>query len=192
MAENDTLIEVETLVGMLTGEDPLDAAGIRFLLDALTLATDSALGFLSAQIECHTAQIGATQRDVVQAQLAALRSQARSREEKAAVALIAARAAEGAGDSATACDLLGEALTLRPGLEPALHDAAQYAAARGDYVTADRYLRRSDIPSPLRAGLSEAMAAIPPDVGRNIPCPCGSGRKFKTCCRLDAAPELSA
>jgi hypothetical protein len=56
MAENDVLIDVETLVGMLTGEDPLDAAGIRFMLDALTLATDSALGFLSAQIECHTAQ----------------------------------------------------------------------------------------------------------------------------------------
>jgi hypothetical protein len=192
MAENDTLIEVETLVGMLTGGDPLDAAGIRFVLDALTLATDSALGFLSAQIECHTAQSDATQRDAVQAQLAALRSQARSREEKAAVALIAARAAEGAGDSATACDVLNEAITLRPGLEPALHDAAQYAAARGDYVTTDRYLRRSEIPSPLRPGLSEAIAATPPDVGRNNPCPCGSGRKFKACCRLDAVPPLSA
>jgi hypothetical protein len=192
MAENDVLIDVDTLVGMLTGEDPLDAAGIRFLLDALTLATDSALGFLSAQIECHGAQSDATGRGVVQAQLAALRSQARSREEKAAVALIAARAAEGAGDSATASDVLAEALTLRPGLEPALHDAAQHAAARGDYVTADRYLRRSEIPSPLRPGLSEAIAATPPDVGRNTPCPCGSGRKFKACCRLDALPALSA
>ncbi|HZE02946.1 MAG TPA: SEC-C metal-binding domain-containing protein [Pseudonocardiaceae bacterium] len=191
MAENDVLIDVETLVGMLTGEDPLDAAGVRFMLDALTLATDSALGFLSAQIECHTAQNQVSRR-VVEKQLAALRSQARSREEKAAVALIAARAAEGAGDSTTACDVLAEALTLRPGLEPALHDAAQYAAARGDYVTADRYLRRSDIPSPLRAGLSEAMAATPPDVGRNTACPCGSGRKYKACCRLDAVPPLSA
>ncbi len=191
MAENDVLIDVETLVGMLTGEDPLDAAGIRFMLDALTLATDSALGFLSAQIECHTAQNQVSRR-VVEMQLAALRSQARSREEKAAVALIAARAAEGAGDSTTACDVLAEALTLRPGLEPALHDAAQYAAARGDYVTVDRYLRRSDIPSPLRAGLSEAIAATPPDVGRNTACPCGSGRKYKACCRLDAVPPLSA
>ncbi|MGH3784066.1 MAG: YecA family protein [Pseudonocardiaceae bacterium] len=192
MAENDTLIEVETLVGMLTGEDPLDSDGVRFLLDALTLATDSALGFLSAQIECHTAQSDANQCEVVQTHLAALRAQARSREEKAAVALIAARAAEGTGDSANACDVLDEALTLRPGLEPALHDAAQYAAARGDYVTADRYLRRSEIPSPLRPGLSEAIAATPPDVGRNNPCPCGSGRKYKACCRLDAVPALSA
>ena len=82
MAENDVLIDVETLVGMLTGEDPLDAAGIRFMLDALTLATDSALGFLSAQIECHTAQKDAIHRGVVQAQLAALRSQAAMRSAK--------------------------------------------------------------------------------------------------------------
>jgi hypothetical protein len=178
MAENDVLIDVETLVGMLTGESPPDGDDIRFLLDALALATDSALAFLSKRIECHTAQGGVVD-------FAALRSQARSREEKAAVALVAARAAEGAGNSATADNLLGEALTLRPGLEPALHDAAQYAAARGDYVTADRYLRRAELPSPLRPGLSEAIAATPSNVGRNNPCPCGSGRKFKACCRLD-------
>ncbi|HEX2290078.1 MAG TPA: hypothetical protein VHH53_07775, partial [Pseudonocardiaceae bacterium] len=150
MAENDLLVDVETVVGMLTGGNLPDADQIRFLLDALAAADDSALDFLSGRIECHTARGG-----VIEPQLAALRPQARSREEKAAVALGAARAAEGAGDSATACDLLDEALTLRPGLEPALHDAAQYAAARGDYVTADRYLRRSEIPSPLRPGLSE-------------------------------------
>jgi hypothetical protein len=120
MADNDVLIEVETVVGMLTSEDPLDADGIRFLLDALTAATDDALSFLSARIECHTAQgrhttqgHHTTQGGAVQAQLSALRPQARSREEKAAVALIAARATEGAGDSATARDLLDEALTLR-------------------------------------------------------------------------------
>ena len=190
MAENDLLIDVETVVGMLTGKDLPDADQIRFLLDALAAADDSALDFLSGRIECHTAS-----GEVVEPQLAALRPQARSREEKAAVALVAARAAEGAGDSTTAHDLLDEALTLRPGLEPALHDAAQYAAARGDYVTADRYLRRSEIPSPLRPALSEAIAATATatahDVGRNSPCPCGSGRKFKVCCQRDAAPALS-
>ncbi|HEX2263600.1 MAG TPA: SEC-C domain-containing protein, partial [Pseudonocardiaceae bacterium] len=190
MAENDLLIDVETIVGTLTGGDLPDADQIRFLLDALAAADDSALDFLSGRIECHTARGG-----VIEPQLAALRPQARSREEKAAVALVAARAAEGAGDSATACDLLDEALMLRPGLEPALHDAAQYAAARGDYVTADRYLRRSEIPSPLRPGLSEVITATTTatahDVGRNSPCPCGSGRKFKACCQRDAAPALS-
>ena len=42
--------------------------------DALASATDSALGFLSGRIECHTAQGG-----VIDAQLTALRSQARTR-----------------------------------------------------------------------------------------------------------------
>ena len=191
MAQNDLLVDVETVVGTLTGGDLPDADQIRFLLDALGSADDSALDFLSGRIECHTAR-----GEVVGPQLAALRPHARSREEKAAVALVAARAAEGAGDSTTARDLLDEALTLRPGLEPALHDAAQYAAARGDYVTADRYLRRSEIPSPLRPGLSEAIAATATatahEVGRNSPCPCGSGRKFKACCQRDALPALSA
>jgi hypothetical protein len=188
-AENDLLIDVNTVAEMLTGDGPPDGDRIRFLLDALASATDDALDLLSGRIECHTARGG-----VVEPQLAALRSQARSREEKAAVALIAARAAEGAGDCATARDLLDEALTLRPGLEPALHDAAQYAAARGDYVTADRYLRRAERPSSLRPGLSEAIAATSTasNVGRNSPCPCGSGRKFKVCCRRDAPPALAA
>jgi hypothetical protein len=187
--EDEVLIDVETVVRMVIDEGPLDEDGIRFVLDALTAATDSALGFLSGRIECHTVHGG-----VVGPRLAALRAQARSREEKAAVALVAARAAEGAGDSATARDLINDALTVRPGLEPALHDGAQYAAARGDYVTADRYLRRAEQQSPLRPGLSEAIAATDTagGAGRNSPCPCGSGRKFKVCCLRDALPALSA
>jgi SEC-C motif len=181
-------VDVETVVGMLVGDGSANGEDdVRFVLDALASATDSALGFLSGRIECHTAGGG-----VIAPQLAALQSQARSREEKAAVALVAARAAEGAGDCETARNLLDEALTLRPGLEPALHDAAQYAAARGDYVTADRYLRRAELPNPLRPGLSDAMAAATIEARRNSPCPCGSGRKFKVCCRRDALPALAA
>jgi uncharacterized protein YecA (UPF0149 family) len=29
------------------------------------------------------------------------------------------------------------------------------------------------------------MARKPPRIGRNDPCPCGSGRKFKACCLRD-------
>ena len=187
--ESDLIIDAETVAGMLTSEGAPDEDHIRFLLNALACATDDALGFLSGRLECHTTQGGK-----IEPQLTALRSHARGREEKAAVALLAARAAEGAGDSATARDLLDEALTLRPGLEPALHDAAQYAATRGDYATAERYLRRAQRPSPLWPGLREAIAATTAaahDVGRNSPCPCGSGRKFKTCCQRTALPALS-
>ena len=189
MADDEALIDVHTVVAMVIDTTPLEANNLRFVLDALASATDSALDFLSGRIECHTARGG-----VLDAQLTALRAQARSREEKAAVALVAARAAEGSGDSVTARDLINEALTLRPGLEPALHDGAQYAAARGDYATADRYLRRAEQASPLRPGLSEAIAASDhaSEVGRNSPCPCGSGRKFKVCCLRDALPPLSA
>jgi hypothetical protein len=37
-----------------------------------------------------------------------------------------------------------------------------------------------------------AVTAMASDVGRNSPCPCGSGRKFKFCCRRDAPPTLAA
>lgn len=187
LADNDRLADVDTVAEMLIAAAPPDTEQTRFLLDALTAASDNALNSISGRIECHTARGG-----VVEPVLAALRSAARSREAKVAVALLAARAAEGAGDSVTACDLIDEALTLRPGLEPALHDAAQYAATRGDYVTTDRYLRRAELPSPLRPGLSQAIAASPEDVERNTACPCGSGRKFKVCCRRTAAPALTA
>jgi hypothetical protein len=30
-----------------------------------------------------------------------------------------------------------------------------------------------------------------PQIGRNEPCPCGSGKKYKRCCGADAAPKLS-
>ncbi|MFY9327767.1 MAG: SEC-C metal-binding domain-containing protein [Georgfuchsia sp.] len=28
-----------------------------------------------------------------------------------------------------------------------------------------------------------------PKIGRNDPCPCGSGKKFKKCCGADGAPS---
>jgi hypothetical protein len=33
---------------------------------------------------------------------------------------------------------------------------------------------------------------LPESIGRNAPCPCGSGRKYKACCaQLEAAPEVA-
>lgn len=186
-AGTEPLTDVETVAGMLTGAEPLDSDGTRLVLEALAAATDDALRVISDRVECHTACGGTAER-----QLARVRAEAHSRETKAAVGLLTARAAEGAGDSATARDLIDEVLTLRPGLEPALQDATQYAACRGDYPTADRYLRRAELPSPLRPGLTDALAVTDGNVARNDPCPCGSGRKFKVCCRRDGAPVLAA
>ncbi|MGH3916947.1 MAG: SEC-C domain-containing protein [Pseudonocardiaceae bacterium] len=186
-AETELLADVETVAGLLLGDKPLDDDQIQFLLDALATASEDALGSFADRIECHTARGAAAE-----PQLTALRSQARRKEARAAVAFLAARAAEGAGDSESARRLIDEVLTHRPGLEPALHDGAEYAAARGDYPTADRYLRRAQHPSPLRAGLSEALAVTAGNVPRNDQCPCGSGRKFKVCCLREGAPPLAA
>lgn len=186
-AEADYLADVDSVADLLTNGEPLDEDRIRFLVDALDAADDDALAVLADRIEGHTTRGG-----TVEPRLDTLRRQARNREAKAAVALFSARAAEGAGDSEAARTLIDEVLTIRPGLEPALHDAAQYAATRGDYPTADRYLRRAAHPSPLRPGLTEALAVTEGNTPRNSPCPCGSGRKFKVCCRRDDAPPLAA
>ncbi|MGH4019036.1 MAG: SEC-C domain-containing protein, partial [Pseudonocardiaceae bacterium] len=187
LTETDVIVDAETIAGLLIGDVPLGEDQAWFLLDVLASAPDEALTFLAGQVERHTARGGEV------GALRALRSNARGRHVKAAVALLAARAAEGAGDSTAACDLIGEALAQRPDLEPALHDAAQYAAARGDYLAAESYVRRAQQRSPLQPGLTEVLAAgAAGDVPRNSPCPCGSGRKFKACCRRGAAPALPA
>ena len=33
------------------------------------------------------------------------------------------------------------------------------------------------------------MRRVPPRVGRNEPCPCGSGKKFKRCCHANRVGE---
>ena len=48
---------------------------------------------------------------------------------------------------------------------------------------------------PYRKNLSEDLVPLrreQPKVGRNDPCPCGSGKKFKKCCGSGEAPQASA
>jgi SWIM/SEC-C metal-binding protein len=53
-------------------------------------------------------------------------------------------------------------------------------------IEADQPEDLSDIDLLLRALAGEPSAHRPaPGIGRNDPCPCGSGKKFKKCC---AAP----
>jgi uncharacterized protein len=54
----------------------------------------------------------------------------------------------------------------REGLDDTVHEANQYWTA----------WRRKRMAAP--------VASRPPKIGRNEPCPCGSGRKYKKCCAL--------
>jgi SEC-C motif domain protein len=56
------------------------------------------------------------------------------------------------------------------GVEQVLHEKAEFVRQGGEWI----YTR------PLREGPAPFEAAKKP--GRNDPCPCGSGKKFKHCC----------
>ena len=54
--------------------------------------------------------------------------------------------------------------------EQAMHEKSEFQRIDGEW-----FFKR-----PVRSGPAPAKAA--PKVGRNDPCPCGSGKKFKHCC----------
>lgn len=67
---------------------------------------------------------------------------------------------------------------------PALYELAWYAADRGESPRAISLMRSAGAP-PDDPELEYLSAQVPPPikgVGRNDPCVCGSGRKFKSCC----------
>jgi SEC-C motif len=112
---------------------------------------------------------------------------------RAAAALLAARAAEGDGRPVEAEELVLEALGHHPDLAPALRDAADYAATRGDAASADAHLRRAGAAPEdgLRTALRPLLVSPPRTAPRNSPCPCGSGRKYKQCCLRTPSYPLS-
>jgi len=68
-----------------------------------------------------------------------------------------------------------------------LADMARISETRHDLLDSDAYARRQE----QAADAAGSMAAAQPlrvqqKVGRNEPCPCGSGRKFKQCCGRSA------
>jgi hypothetical protein len=168
-----------------TDEDP--GHGPSLLRDYLTLSP-AVVGYVADEVERRVAE--GTRFDD---QLAVLHGIAKPGPERAAVLLLAARAAEGAGDSDTAERLVHEALTAQPDLPAALADAGEYAACRGDARAADGYLRHSGHPpaEALRAALKRQLAPPQTAAGRNQPCPCGSGRKYKMCCLAKAVHPLT-
>ncbi len=125
--------------------------------------------------------------------LRAARRAAATPAQQAGAALLEARAAEGDGRPVEAERLVMEALSHDPDLEPALRDAADYAATRGDAAGADTYLRRAGAPPDdgLRRALQRLLVSPPRTTPRNSPCPCGSGRKYKLCCLRTPSHPLS-
>jgi uncharacterized protein len=51
-----------------------------------------------------------------------------------------------------------------------------------------RYFRERSAGSARRTGRVEPNRRSAPKVGRNMPCPCGSGKKFKACCGTGRTP----
>lgn len=104
--------------------------------------------------------------------------------------LLRALAKANVGQANAAEQDLFEALRIDPNYDPARLELANYAADRGDLNACIGMLRRCD-PRGVADQidfLTGLLAKFPP-TGRNDPCPCGSGRKYKSCCL--SSPRLS-
>ncbi len=122
--------------------------------------------------------------------------------------LLRARAAEGSGRSDEARRMIGSCLRLDPALLPAVRDAMEYELCAGNWARAWELasaIGSDEIAEPLLRPLDRLRQPAPGTerASRNQPCPCGSGRKYKACCRLkdldggvhplpDRAPALYA
>jgi tetratricopeptide (TPR) repeat protein len=101
--------------------------------------------------------------------------------------------AEARDDVAAAERLYRSALDADADHPLALVEVARYETDRGDYAAALRHLRAARVPADDsdRAWLEGLVGPVWPKVGRNEPCPCGSGRKFKAC-HLDDPGEVGS
>lgn len=101
---------------------------------------------------------------------------------RAGAELVVADAAEQAGDAIAAEASLRRAVDALPTSAPALLRLADYAELRGDARAAASLLRRAGASQDDVDDVEHWADAGAPGVGRNDPCPCGSGRKAKRCC----------
>jgi hypothetical protein len=100
----------------------------------------------------------------------------------AGVAYLQALGADADGDAAAAEAHLAAGLAADPAHPACLGLSAELAEDRGDAqrsVALQRRAGRDPGPDALRE-LAPFLA--PRELGRNDPCPCGSGRKYKACC----------
>lgn len=105
--------------------------------------------------------------------------------------------AEVRGDAAAAEAAFRAALLTDPGYSPAAVELAHYEIDRGHLDRAITLLRHPDLEEdtrllPVLEAARRDQAAPYRDIGRNDPCPCGSGRRFKACCLRDPKPSFAA
>ena len=103
--------------------------------------------------------------------------------------LLRARAEEGSGRPDQARQLIGSCLRLEEDLVPAIRDALEYELCAGNWARAWELastIGSDDIAEPLLRPLDRLRqpALGAERASRNQPCPCGSGRKYKACCRV--------
>ena len=75
-------------------------------------------------------------------------------------------------------------------LEKQIHDLGSVPLAGHTYVKAAK-AAAATAAAQAKSTTCETKSAPQPEVGRNSPCPCGSGRKFKRCCGHNAPPILN-
>jgi hypothetical protein len=103
--------------------------------------------------------------------------------------LLRARAEEGSGRPDQARQLIASCLRLEEDLLPAIRDAMEYELCAGNWARAWELasaIGSDDIAEPLLRPLDRLRqpALGAERASRNQPCPCGSGRKYKACCRV--------
>jgi hypothetical protein len=108
--------------------------------------------------------------------------------------MIVASSREELGEQDAADEAIAHALRACPADEDAHLMAARYASDRGDAKTAILHLRAAQVAANDPEMQRLRAFAEPPasTVGRNAPCPCGSGKKHKLCCLADARHPLAA
>lgn len=91
-------------------------------------------------------------------------------------------AAEVRGDGSAADGFVDSTLTAEPRWFPALDRRIRFLELRGEVQEALRLLQHTRVPDDRELlTMRERVAEAYPTAGRNEPCPCGSGRKFKQC-----------
>jgi hypothetical protein len=90
--------------------------------------------------------------------------------------------ADAAGDAPAAELYLDTGLQVAPDNPACLGFLAELAADRGDAQRSVTLLQRAGRPPGPEEMRELAPFLVGRHIGRNEPCPCGSGRKFKVCC----------